>query len=91
MVQSKKKRLASLPSECQPSQLDSLSRFSNGAHARGHTQCGGDGRENADDHLNDEFPSLFLHSRFVFLNVLVDWLGEWAGPMSALSSALPNG
>ena len=41
------------------------------AHARGDAQRGGDGRENADDHLNDEFPSLFLHCRLVFLNVLV--------------------
>ena len=49
-------------------------RFSDGAHARGHPQRGGDGRENADDHLYDEFPSLFLHSRLVFVNVLVDWL-----------------
>ena len=36
------------------------------AHARGDAQRGGDGRENRDDHLNDEFPGFAFHSRLVF-------------------------
>ena len=32
-------------------------------HARGDAQRGGDGRENRDDHLNDEFPGFAFHDR----------------------------
>ena len=45
--------------------------FSDDSHAAGDAQGGGDGREDGGECLNDEFPSLFLHSRLVFLCWLI--------------------
>ena len=46
--------------------LSALLFISDDAHAAGDAQRGGDGREDADDQLDDELRGLFLHSRLVF-------------------------
>ncbi len=35
-----------------------------GSHAACNSQCGHDGRQNADDELQDEFPSILCHSGY---------------------------
>jgi len=39
--------------------------FLDGTHATCHAQCGGNGSEDADHHLDDEFPSFLFHDKMV--------------------------